>query len=159
MVCLGNICRSPLAEGILSQKIKAEALNWEVDSAGTGAYHIGNQPDPRSISMARQHGIDITRQKARQIQTADLDNFDLILTMDHSNYRNVRSLAKTDTQLDKIKLIMEFASDGLAEQVPDPYWDDDGFLQVYHMLDNAIEGILEAYAHMPDDVAQPRRTN
>lgn len=153
MVCLGNICRSPLAEGILQHKLKEEGLDWQVDSAGTGAYHTGNPPDPRSIAMARLHGIDLTQQRARQIKPQDLDHFDLILTMDHSNYQNVQSLAKGKAHLEKIKLIMEFAEDAVLDQVPDPYWDDDGFLQVYNMLDEATEGLLAEYARLSDDVS------
>lgn len=147
MVCLGNICRSPLAEGILRHKVEAEELDWEVDSAGTAAYHSGNPPDPRSIAIAHQHQINISQQRARQIQTDDLDTFDLILTMDRSNLRNVQVLAKNEEQLGKIKLIMELASDATREQVPDPYWDDDGFSQVYEMLDAATEGLLAVYVH------------
>lgn len=147
MVCLGNICRSPLAEGILRHKIEKEGLAWTIDSAGTAAYHIGNPPDPRSIAMAKQHQVDISRQRARQIKTTDLDDFDLILTMDHSNYRNVFSLVKEESQRKKIKLMMDFATDLPLEEVPDPYWDDDGFLKVYEMLDIATEGLLAVYAH------------
>ncbi|GAB5555349.1 MAG: low molecular weight protein-tyrosine-phosphatase [Saprospiraceae bacterium] len=145
MVCLGNICRSPLAEGILRHKIEIEGLDWIIDSAGTAAYHIGNPPDPRSIAIAKQHQVDISRQRARQVKTADLDDFDLILTMDHSNYRNVLSLVKEESQRRKIKLMMDFALDHSIEEVPDPYWDDDGFQKVYQMLDTATEGILAVY--------------
>ncbi len=145
MVCLGNICRSPLAEGILRHKIEIEGLDWTIDSAGTAAYHIGNPPDARSIAIAKQHQVDISRQRARQIKTADLDDFDLILTMDHSNYRNVLSLVKEESQRKKIKLMMDFALDHSIEEVPDPYWDDDGFQKVYQMLDTATEGILAVY--------------
>ena len=89
MVCLGNICRSPLAEGIMKQKVKEKKLDWSVDSAGTGSWHIGELPDRRSIAIARQYGIDISDQRARQFKPADLDRFDLVLAMDSSNYRDI----------------------------------------------------------------------
>ncbi len=145
MVCLGNICRSPLAEGILKNKIKKRSLDWQVDSAGTGAYHIGELPDPRSIAEALKHDIDITDQRARQFSTTDLENFDLILTMDLSNYRNVVNLAKNERQKNKVRMIMDFVSEEKNQPVPDPYWDDDGFAQVYTMLDQATDAIIEAY--------------
>lgn len=147
MVCLGNICRSPLAEGIMKEKIRSRGLDWEVDSAGTGAYHIGELPDPRSISIAQEHGIDITDQRARKIETKDLDQFDLILTMDQSNYRNVQALARNELQLKKIKSILEFAKENTQREVPDPYWDDDGFQIVFDLLDEATEGIMKELAH------------
>jgi len=145
MVCLGNICRSPLAEGILKNKIKKRGLDWQVDSAGTGAYHIGELPDSRSIAEALKHDIDITDQRARQFTTTDLENFDLILTMDLSNYRNVVNLAKNEQQKNKVRMIMDFVSEEKNQPVPDPYWDDEGFAQVYTMLDQATDAIIEAY--------------
>lgn len=145
MVCLGNICRSPLAEGILKNKIKKRGLDWQVDSAGTGAYHIGELPDSRSIAEALKHDIDITDQRARQFTTTDLENFDLILTMDLSNYRNVVNLAKNEQQKSKVRMIMDFVSEEKNQPVPDPYWDDEGFAQVYTMLDQATDAIIEAY--------------
>lgn len=146
MVCLGNICRSPLAEGIMKEKIKEQGLGWEVDSAGTGAYHIGELPDPRSISIARENGIDITDQRARKITVADLDEFDLILTMDHSNQRNVLALAGNDQQREKVKSILDFAEANQQVEVPDPYWDDNGFQLVFDLLDQATEGIIKKLA-------------
>lgn len=146
MVCLGNICRSPLAEGIMKEKIKAKGLNWVVDSAGTGAYHRGEQPDPRSIAIARKNGIDISEQRARKISSEDLDNFDLILTMDQSNYQNVRALARNQKQLKKIKSILEFVPGKAQNEVPDPYWDDNGFEIVYDLLDEATEAIITRLA-------------
>jgi protein-tyrosine phosphatase len=146
MVCLGNICRSPLAEGIMKEKIKAQGLDWQVDSAGTGAYHIGELPDPRSIEIARQYGIDLTDQRARKIIRKDLDEFDLILTMDQSNYRHVRALAQNEQQRQKIKSILTFAEATPQSEVPDPYWDDNGFQIVYDLLDEATEGILNELA-------------
>lgn len=143
MVCLGNICRSPLAEGIMQEKIRERGLSWSVDSAGTGSWHIGEKPDVRSISEARRNGIDITRQRARQFKPADLHEFDLILAMDRSNLRNIQNLI-TDPDLEgKVHLIMDLANPGDDSDVPDPYWNDDGFSQVYRMLDAACDSILD----------------
>ncbi|HKK74135.1 MAG TPA: low molecular weight protein-tyrosine-phosphatase [Saprospiraceae bacterium] len=146
MVCLGNICRSPLAEGIMKERIKEQGLDWEVDSAGTGAYHTGELPDPRSIAMARENGIDITDQRARKITAADLDEFDLILTMDHSNQRNVLALTRNEQQREKVKSILDFAEANKQDEVPDPYWDDNGFQLVFDLLDQATEGIIKKLA-------------
>lgn len=145
MVCLGNICRSPLAEGILKQKIREHGLDWEVDSAGTGSWHVGELPDPRSIATARKHGIDITDQRARQLRPEDLDRYDLVLAMDRSNLRDILQLARTDEQRRKVRLIMEFVDPDNPQDVPDPYWDDDGFDGVFHMLERAAEGIIAEY--------------
>jgi protein-tyrosine phosphatase len=142
MVCLGNICRSPLAEGILKHKITQHNLDWEVDSAGTGAYHAGDLPDSRSIAVAQKYGIDITDQRARQIKLSDFKEFDRIFVMDASNYRNVLSLAKTEAQKAKVELIRNLVKPDWNEQVPDPYWGDDGFENVYQMLDEACEMLI-----------------
>ncbi len=145
MVCLGNICRSPLAEGILKEKIKAYQLDWQVDSAGTGSWHIGSLPDYRSIAIAKKYNMDITYQKARQIKHKDLDSFDLILVMDYENYRDVMKMASNDQQREKVKLIMDFVYPDRQIDVPDPYRNDDGFEQVFEMLDEACEKIIELY--------------
>ncbi len=145
MVCLGNICRSPLAEGILKKKIQDSNLDWSVDSAGTGSWHIGERPDPRSIAVARSRGIDLTDQRARQFKPADLDRFDLVLAMDSSNYQDIIRSAFTKEQEEKVHLIMNFLHPGRNENVPDPYWDDNGFDQVFNMLDQACDKLLEKY--------------
>lgn len=145
MVCLGNICRSPLAEGILKHKARQHDLAWEIDSAGTGAWHIGQLPDQRSIAKAREYGINITDQRARQLKPEDLSYFDLILTMDESNHRNALHLANSKEEEAKVKMIMDYVSPGERIDVPDPYWDDDGFEQVYQMLDRACGVIIEKY--------------
>ena len=144
MVCLGNICRSPLAEGIMKNKIETLGLPWQVDSAGTGNYHEGELPDRRSISVAKKYGIDITYQRARQFQIEDYHNFDLILVMDKSNYQNVIQLAQNETDKKKVSLILDY-SDLTLHEVPDPYWDDNGFEAVYQMLDEACDQILLKY--------------
>jgi len=145
MVCLGNICRSPLAEGILKTKISERGLDWKVDSSGTGSWHIGELPDRRSIAVARKYGIDITDQRARQFHPNDLSEFDLILAMDSSNYQNIVRHATSKEQEGKVELIMNFRTPGMNENVPDPYWDDNGFENVYHMLNEACDEILEKY--------------
>ena len=145
MVCLGNICRSPLAEGIMKKKVNDHELPWLVDSAGTGSWHIGELPDRRSIMTARNNGIDITDQRARQFLPADLDHFDLILAMDSSNYNDIIRHAVSRDQKEKVRLIMNFLNPGRNENVPDPYWDDNGFDHVFNMLENACEKILEEY--------------
>lgn len=144
MVCLGNICRSPLAEGILKHKVDAAHIDWEIDSAGTSAWHVGNPPDPRSIATAKQYGIDITNQRARQFQAKDLRDFDLILAMDRSNYNNILKLDPTETYHHKVKMIMDYVDPKNWQSVPDPYWDDDGFEQVYQMLDHACNLLIES---------------
>lgn len=145
MVCLGNICRSPLAEGILLTKIRDKSLPWEVDSAGTSAYHAGDLPDARSIRVAAKHGLDINYQRSRKVTQRDLDEFDLIFAMDASNFSNLNQLTIKNEQRKKIKLIMNEAFPNENRGVPDPYWDDDGFQKVYDMLDLACEQIIKNY--------------
>lgn len=140
MVCLGNICRSPLAEGILQSKVDQKIVH--VDSAGTGGYHIGNPPDPRSIAVARKYGLNIEKQRCRQFQTTDFKKFDVIYAMDKSNYNNIVALACSQEDILKIKLLLREV-DFPQKEVPDPYWDDDGFEKVYHMIDAACEVIAK----------------
>ena len=145
MVCLGNICRSPLAEGILKHKVTQQGLDWEIDSAGTGAYHVGELPDVRSIAVAKKYGIDLTSQRARQFEVADFDNFDRIYVMDASNYRNVIHLARNEADRTKVELIRNVVRPDWNEQVPDPYWNDNGFEEVFQMLDEACDYIIKQY--------------
>lgn len=141
MVCLGNICRSPLAEGILKDKVDPDKVF--VDSAGTGGYHIGNKPDTRSIDVARNHGLDITAQRCRKFFSADFEDFDLIYVMDKSNYANVLSLANSESEAKKVKLLLEVIDDSPLE-VPDPYYGgNDGFEKVYQMIDQACNLIAD----------------
>lgn len=142
MVCLGNICRSPLAEGILQSKVNSDFI--QVDSAGTAAYHIGNLPDSRSIDVARKYGIDLTHQRARQFSVDDFDAFDFIYAMDESNYQNILALAKSEEDVSKVKLILNETNPDTDASVPDPYYGgDEGFENVYYMLDEACEIIAE----------------
>ncbi|WP_036154942.1 low molecular weight protein-tyrosine-phosphatase [Maribacter forsetii] len=139
MVCLGNICRSPLAEGILKSKVDATKIF--VDSAGTGGYHIGNSPDPRSIKVALEHGLDISSQVCRKFTVSDFDAFDVIYAMDKSNYANIISLARNNDEVEKVKLILNEISSS-DKEVPDPYYDaEDGFEHVFQMIDQACDRI------------------
>lgn len=146
MVCLGNICRSPLAEGILKHKLRERRLDWEVDSAGTGFWHTGEPPDPRSVSTARKYGLDISSQRARQLQAADLEKFDLILAMDGSNYQDILRLANGNRQEQKVEMILNYIEPGTNRNVPDPYWDDNGFDKVFHMLTEACDKVIEKHS-------------
>jgi protein-tyrosine phosphatase len=148
MICLGNICRSPLAEGILKQKVKEKGLNWQVDSAGTSAYHVGEQPDERSIAVAKEHGLDITDQRSRPLTLQDLEEYDLLLVMDSSNYNNVKKLCRNQNQVDKIELIMNYPYPNRNTPVPDPYWGENGFENVYQMLEKACTVLIEKISVM-----------
>ena len=142
MVCLGNICRSPLAEGILS--LKGKHLNLEVDSAGTAAYHIGKQPDIRSIEIANKYTIDLNQQRARQFSRADFDKFDIIYAMDTNNYAHLISLASSKTERNKIRMILNEINPKAYQSVPDPYYGGvNGFLDTYNMLDKACDKIIQ----------------
>ncbi len=141
MVCLGNICRSPLAEGILKSKVAAGIV---VDSAGTGGWHSGELPDPRSIAIARNHGIDISNQRARQFSSVDFQNFDVIFAMDNSNYENIIAQANSDEDIAKVKLILNELYPEENRDVPDPYYGGkSGFKNVFDMLDRASDVIVE----------------
>lgn len=142
MVCLGNICRSPLAEGILS--LKGKHLNLEVDSAGTAAYHIGKQPDIRSIEIANKYTIDLNQQRARQFSRADFDKFDIIYAMDTNNYAHLISLASNETERNKIRMILNEIHPKAYQSVPDPYYGgENGFQDIYNMLDKACDKIIQ----------------
>jgi protein-tyrosine phosphatase len=138
MVCLGNICRSPLAEGLLASKLPKD--KFIVDSAGTGNYHIGKQPDQRSILTAQKNGLDITNQKGRQFSSNDFDYFDYIFVMDSSNYDDVISLAKSEAHKNKVEMILNHLFPRENVDVPDPYYGlQNGFDMVYEMLDEACD--------------------
>lgn len=142
MVCLGNICRSPLAEGILAHK--TNHLNVKVDSAGTAAYHIGELPDTRSIEIAKKYNIDLTPQRARQFSRADFDEFDVIYAMDTNNYAHLISLAEIKEERDKVRMILNEINPLACESVPDPYYGgENGFQNVYDMLDKACGKIVQ----------------
>ncbi len=143
MVCLGNICRSPLAEGIMKEKFRKNGINAEVDSAGTAAFHVGEPPDERSIDIALRHGIDISGQQARQFEVSDFDNFEKIYAMDRQNLKNIIDLARDDKDLGKVEMILNEVHPGEDREVPDPYYGGkNGFEKVYRMLDEACEKIV-----------------
>jgi len=136
MVCLGNICRSPLAEGILQSKVDATKI--KVDSAGTAAYHVGELPDKRSIEIARKHGIDLSSQRARKFTRKDFDIFDVIYAMDLSNYNSILDLARNEADQKKVHLILNETYPNENREVPDPYYGGSkGFEQVFQLLDEA----------------------
>ncbi|EDP96181.1 low molecular weight protein-tyrosine-phosphatase [Kordia algicida OT-1] len=142
MVCLGNICRSPLAEGILASKL--DPTKFEVDSAGTAGYHVGELPDRRSIATAKQHGLDISYQRSRKFTKNDFQTFDYIFAMDKSNYDNILALAETAEDRAKVHLILNQISPNSNAEVPDPYYGgDQGFENVYQMLDKACSIFAE----------------
>lgn len=139
MVCLGNICRSPLAEGILQAKLPN---NYIVDSAGTANYHVGSAPDKRSVVTAQKFGIDISKQKCRQITSSDFETFDYIYVMDASNYKNVLAIAPNEVAKQKVKVILNELHPDKNLEVPDPYYGDmQGFEHVYKLLDEVCEVI------------------
>ncbi len=140
MVCLGNICRSPLAEGLLKSKLDTE--NFIVDSAGTGHWHVGNPPDPRSVKVAKAHNLDISAQRGMQFKPSLFEQYDHIFVMDQSNYTNVIRMADNQEQRDKVKLILDELFPAEQVDVPDPYTGgEQGFENVYQMLDEATTKI------------------
>jgi protein-tyrosine phosphatase len=142
MVCLGNICRSPLAQGILESKVNESKVY--IDSAGTAAYHVGNSPDQRSIEVAKKYGIHINDQRARKFIIEDFDEFSIIYAMDESNYQNILKLARNKEDENKVKMILNEVYPGKNLSVPDPYYGgNQGFENVYNMLDKACEIIAD----------------
>jgi protein-tyrosine phosphatase len=142
-VCLGNICRSPTAEGVFRKLVEEAGLaeRIEIDSAGTHAYHIGSPPDPRAQSAARRRGVDISELRGRQAVMADFQRFDYILAMDRENYRNLLGICPRGLE-SKVRLYMEFAP-GQPAEVPDPYFGGPGgFDRVLDMIEEAAEGLL-----------------
>lgn len=144
MVCLGNICRSPLAEGILRQKLEQNNIQHVlVDSAGTSDYHIGESPDGRSQENALSHDVDISMLRGRQFTVDDYDRFDQIFVMDSSNYSDVLSLARNENDKNKVDLILNKAFPNENRSVPDPYFGgEQGFENVYQLLDKACDQII-----------------
>jgi protein-tyrosine phosphatase len=142
MVCLGNICRSPLAEGIL--KLKVDSQKYFIDSAGTGSYHLGSPPDNRSVAVARKNNLDISYQRCRQFGVSDFDEFDIIYVMDNSNKRDVLALARDENDKAKVKMILNEIFPNENVDVPDPYLGgDQGFEKVYKLLEEACSIIAQ----------------
>jgi protein-tyrosine phosphatase len=139
MVCLGNICRSPLAEGIMQHLADEQGFDWQVDSAGTGNWHIGEGPDRRSVRTAKRHGIDISQQVCRQFQADDFGKFDLIFAMDHANLRDILSLARTEQDRQKVRLLLN------DKDVPDPYYYDDQFEAVFELIEEGCKDVIKGF--------------
>ena len=145
MVCLGNICRSPLAEGIMLKLIKENNINMRVDSAGTSDYHIGEAPDKRTIANAAKHSVDLTSLSARQFKISDFEKFDKIYVMDKSNLANVLALASNETQKAKVDLLLNALHPNQNLEVPDPYFGgEQGFEEVFQMVYKACQHIAFA---------------
>jgi len=139
MICLGNICRSPLAEGIMQHLAKQHGLNWHVDSAGTGNWHVGQGPDHRSTNAAKNHGIDISQQVCRLFKVSDFDIFDLIFVMDKSNYSDILALTRNAEDAKKVKLLLG------DKIVSDPYYDDTQFEPVFNLIEEGCKAIIEQH--------------
>ncbi|KWR82798.1 phosphotyrosine protein phosphatase [Cupriavidus sp. SHE] len=145
LVCMGNICRSPTAEGVLRAKLEAAGLAdlVELDSAGTHDYHVGRAPDARSQRHALRRGYDLSALRARQVVVADFSRFDLVLAMDQANLSALRAL-HADAGADRLRLLMSFATQHNAEEVPDPYYGEgDGFERVLDYIEDACDGVIE----------------
>jgi protein-tyrosine phosphatase len=146
MVCLGNICRSPMAEGILRYQLKEQGYSAQIDSAGTGGWHAGEHPDPRAIKAMNHHGINISNLVARQLTKNDLDQFDLILAMDTSNYKDIIRLSPDQQTSQKVKLILSYLPGKHDLSVPDPwYGEQDGFEKVFQMLNQACVEVVKTH--------------
>ena len=142
-VCLGNICRSPMAEGALTKLIEKNNLNWEVDSAGTGNWHVGEAPDPRAQATAKKFGVDISSQRARQFQVEDFDNFDRIYVMDTNNYRDVLAMTRGQQDMVKVDWLLNLSHPGKNKGVTDPYFAEDQFEIVYKEIEEACKKLVQ----------------
>jgi protein-tyrosine phosphatase len=143
-VCLGNICRSPLAEGIFKSKTEKAGLHWEIDSAGTAGYHVGESPHRLSQKTAKSYGVDISNQKCRQFNAADMDNFDKIYCMDSDNYNEVKRISGSKWDATKTALLLESLYPGKNKSVPDPwYGEEPDYQKVYLLIERACVSILE----------------
>ena len=146
MVCLGNICRSPLAEGILLKKIKAAGLNWQVDSAGTNGYHVGEPPHRLSQKISSINGIDISCQQSRLFVKQDFDNFDKIYAMAGDVIDDMKLIAKASYNAEKVDLLLNEQYPGENRDIPDPwYGKEEGYYKVYDLIDAACNAIIKKY--------------
>ena len=143
MVCLGNICRSPMADGLMRKKVADHNLDVFVDSAGTGDWHVGHSPDSRMMETAKRNGVPIDELRGRQFKVKDFDEFDRIIVMDKSNFQNVRKLARDEKDTQKIEMFLDITHPGKELEVPDPYFGgEEGFQDVFDMLDAGTDVIL-----------------
>jgi len=140
MVCLGNICRSPLAEGVMQHLADAQGLDWRIDSAGTGSWHVGEHPDRRSIRTAHNHDIDISKQVCRQFRRRDFSDFDYILVMDKYNLSDALNMAPDEEAAGKVKLLLG------NREVPDPYYDDSLFEPVFELIEQGCKDFIKQYS-------------
>ena len=144
MVCLGNICRSPIAHGVLRDKVNKEGLSVFVDSAGTSGWHAGEPADHRAIKTMQQHKVDISDLRSRQFTAHDFDEFDLIYAMDSSNYRDIMNLARNEEDANKVEFLLNLTNPKYNEAVPDPYYGgEQGFENVYQMIDRACDQLIK----------------
>jgi len=143
MVCLGNICRSPLAEGIMQHLSDERHLGWTIDSAGTGGWHVGEPPDRRSIRVAREHGIDISKQVCRKFRQSDFEDFDHIYVMDNYNLQDVLAMAPDEQSAKKVKLLLG------DKEVPDPYYDNSQFEPVFELIESGCKDIVREISNQP----------
>ena len=143
MVCLGNICRSPLAEGILQKKAAEAGLDWVIESAGTNSYHVGQAPHHLSQKVARKNGVDISKQIARRFSAEDLKKYDRIYAMANDVLDEMRSIARKDLDATKVDLFLNELYPGENKDVPDPwYGDEDGYIDVFEIIDRACDAII-----------------
>ncbi len=146
MVCLGNICRSPIAEGVLQHKAEEHKLDWQVDSAGTESYHIGSAPHRHSQEVCMQHGISIAHQKARQFNRKDFERYDKIYAMAKDVYEEIETHATSADDMNKVELFLNELNPGKNESVTDPYYGGaDGYIFVYDIIDKTCDVIIEKY--------------
>ena len=146
MVCLGNICRSPIAEGLMQHKINQHGLNWQVESAGTESYHIGSAPHRHSQELCRSKGIDISMQRARQFHIKDFERFDKIYALADDVYDEIKRMSGRKADMGKVELLLNELNPGANESVPDPYYGGaDGYIFVYDIIDQACDAIIKKY--------------
>lgn len=146
VVCLGNICRSPIAEGVLRHKARERGLNWTVDSAGTNSYHIGEPPHVSSQKVCKANGIDISGQRARRFVKEDFKRYDLIYAMAKDVMEDILTIGGNATDPTRLRLFLNELEDGCNRSVPDPwYGDEEGYLPVFEMIEATAEAILEKY--------------
>lgn len=145
-VCLGNICRSPLADGVMRTLVKKHQLPWTVDSAGTANYHVGEAPDKRAQAIAKKNGVDISDLRGRQFQVNDFDDFDYIFAMDASNYQNILKLARNQDDINKVELFLNRLEPGMNRGVQDPWYDDALFEPVYKEIEQTCKAIIRDFS-------------
>ncbi len=141
-VCLGNICRSPIADGVMRSLVAKHNLNWQIDSAGTSNYHINEAPDKRAQKISKKFGVDISDLRGRQFSSIDFDEFDYIFAMDASNYQNIIKLARSQSDIDKVELFLNRLEPGMNRGVQDPWYDDALFEPVFKEIEKTCELIL-----------------